>query len=130
MILAAGLGCGGDNSQREQTNALLSRIASIDLRAAPAERGRQIAALRALPLASFGLAHVRDLCATAHSGLLDAEREQAEARQKLDQASQSPTRDEAALLAIAASVSHAKLSLAEAQKALTECQLNLKALVQ
>lgn len=130
LILVSALGCGDDNSQREQVNALLARIAALDLHAPPAERAKQIAALRALPLRSQGLAHMRDLCAQAHSGLLDAEREQADARQKLDRAAQSPTRDEAALFAIAASVATAQRSLGMAQRALGECQSNLAVLVQ
>jgi hypothetical protein len=129
LILASVLGCGDDNSQREQVNSLLMRIAALDLHAPPDQRAKQIAALRALPLRSQGLAHMRDLCAQAHSGLLDAERVQADARQKLDRAAQSPTRDEALLLGVAAGVATAQRSLGQAEQALGECQRNLAVLV-
>jgi hypothetical protein len=123
------LACGNDNSQRAETRALLERIAMLDLRASPTRRGEQVQALRALPLSDPALARVRDRCATAHAGLLSAENEQAEARERLDSATgQAAKVDQAALAAIAASVAHAKRTLGEAQGALDECQRSLRVL--
>ncbi len=129
LIPCVCLCCRGENSSREQVQALLARISELDLHAPAVRRAQQIEALHALPLRDPALARVRDRCVQAHSGLLSAEREQAQARVRLqDQAARGGS-DKAALQAIAASVAHAAATLQKAQGALGECQRSLRALV-
>src|SRR5688572_8038993 len=78
-------GCGGEDARAQEAQALLERIARLDLRAPAHERARRIEHLRALTLADPELARVRDACTLAHAGLLAAESEQDAVRQQLDQ---------------------------------------------
>lgn len=121
-------GCGGENSERMQSKALLNRIAAVDLQAPLVERKHQIEALRALPLNVPALVALRERCAQAHAGLLDAEREQADARQQLDDVN-AAGRDPAALSRIAALLTHAGETLRTARTALPGCEQSIRALM-
>src|SRR6185436_13729163 len=60
VILPCALACGSGNSSRVEAQALLERIAAIDLRAPFERRQQQVEALAKLPLADERLVEVRD----------------------------------------------------------------------
>ena len=127
VILLPHAACSRTNSERADAQALLERISAVDLRAPLPERARQVAALRGLELHDAALASVRDRCARVHAGLLAAEEEQANARERLGRAEQQKP-SEAELQAIAASVAHAAAQLRAAQGELPACEDSTRAL--
>jgi hypothetical protein len=127
LIPVFGLACGAQNSEREEARALLARISRVDLNASFELRGEQIAALREMPLTVPALLPVRERCVQAHSGLLAAERQQADARVRIERAEAAgpdggTARDPGELKAIAASLADAARALREAHQALPDCE--------
>jgi len=120
LILLWCASCHSSNSEREDAEALLSRIASVDLRAPLDLRAQQIESLRTLPLHSPALASVRDGCARVHAGLLAAEQEQVRARDRLGRTRQPVSQAE--LSEIAADIAAAGQRLQKANAELPACQ--------
>jgi hypothetical protein len=120
LILLWCASCHSSNSEREDAEALLSRIASVDLRAPLDLRAQQIESLRTLPLHSPALASVRDGCARVHAGLLAAEQEQVRARDRLGRTRQPVSQAE--LTQIAADIAEAGQRLQKANAELPACQ--------
>jgi hypothetical protein len=119
ILLSAG-SCHGVNSEREDAQALLARIAAVDVRAPLDLRAQQVEDLRRLPLNSAALARVRDACVRVHTGLLAAERQQLRARDRLARAPQPVSQTE--LSAIAADIAQAGQRLQQANTELPACQ--------
>ena len=128
LIPVLALACGVQNSEREQAQELLTRISKIDLNAPFDRRWQQIEALRALPLAAPALHEARERCVQAHAGLLAAERQQADARTRIERAEASGTRDRAELAAIGAGLADAARALQHAHRALPDCEQQARAL--
>jgi hypothetical protein len=120
LILLWCASCHSANSEREDAEALLARIAAIDLRAPLDLRAQQIERLRTLPVRSPALANVRDGCARVHAGLLAAEKEQVRARERLGHARQPVSQAE--LTQIAADIAEAGQRLQKANAELPACQ--------
>jgi hypothetical protein len=120
MILLSAANCRNANSERADAQALLARIAAVDVHAPPEQRAQQIAELRRLPLHSVALERVRDSCARVHAGLLAAEEQQVRARDRLGRAPQPVTQAE--LTEIAAEISQAGQRLKQANAELPACQ--------
>ena len=119
-VLAAA--CGLQNSEREEAQELLTRISKLDLNAPFDVRGQQLEALRAFPLRAPALHDVRERCVQTHAGLLAAERQQADARSRIERAEAAGTRDPGELKAIAASLADAARALRDAHRALPDCE--------
>ena len=121
LILIGALGCGSENSRAEQARALLERIAAVNPDAPRAQRARQLEQLRAVPLQDPELARVRDACALAHAGLLEAEGEQEAVRVRLDRAGDGglPPLE---VLAMQAALAQAGEKLRAAHGMLPECE--------
>ncbi|HMI92401.1 MAG TPA: hypothetical protein VK509_13590, partial [Polyangiales bacterium] len=66
LILLSACACGGQNSEREEAQELLTRISKLDLNASFELRGQQIEALRALKLTVPALHEARARCLQAH----------------------------------------------------------------
>jgi hypothetical protein len=120
LILLLCTSCNGENSEREDAEALLARIAAVDLNGPLDLREQQIERLRTLPLRSPAMAGVRDGCARVHAGLLAAEEQQVRARERLGRAKQPVSQAE--LTAIAAEIGQASQRLQKANAELPACQ--------
>lgn len=127
MILLSGPGCGGNNSQRREAEALLARISAVDLSAPFDQRARQVERLRALQVHDPQLAGVRDACVRVQAGLLEAERQQAAARERLAGSSKP---SEAELDAVARKVASAGARLRQAQAELPACERSTRELAE
>lgn len=123
------LACSNQNSHHEEAQALLERIARVDLRASFAERGRQIDALRAVQLRDPALHALRERCVQAHAGLLAAERQQVDARARIERIEDAGQRNPAEVAAIAAQLSDAAAALRAAHAALPDCEQRTRQLV-
>jgi hypothetical protein len=123
------LACGTQNSQHEQAQALLERIARLDLRASFESRAQQIDALRRVQLREPALSQLRERCVQAHAGLLAAERQQLDARTRIERAEDAGQRDAAEIASIAAQLAQAAESLRTAHAALPECERRARELV-
>jgi hypothetical protein len=123
------LACSAQNSQHEEARALLERIARVDLRASFDVRGQQIDALRALQLRDPALHALRDRCVQAHAGLLAAERQQVDARARIERIEDAGQHDPAEVAAIAAQLSSAASALRAAHAALPDCEQQTRQLV-
>jgi hypothetical protein len=110
------------NSERAEAQELLTRISKLDLNAPFDVRGQQIEALRAFPLTVPAMHDVRERCVQTHAGLLAAERQQADARTRIERAEAAGTRDPGELTAIAASLADAARALQDAHRALPDCE--------
>jgi len=122
LILVSACACGRQNSEREEARELLTRISKLDLNASFELRGQQIEALRAVKLTVPALHEARARCLQAHTGLLAAERQQADSRARIERAEAEGRRDQAELDAIAAGLADAARALQHAQQALPDCE--------
>ncbi len=118
VILLCALGCFGQESSRNEAQDLLERIARLDPTANLDTRDTALRALASFPAASADLRALRDACVSAHLGLLDAERSQAEVRVTLDQGKPAPE----ALPALQSKLAGATAGLAKARTALDACE--------
>jgi hypothetical protein len=122
-----GPACRGENSDREAARALLARISAIDVRAPLADRAARLRELLGLQLDDARLIRVRDECALAHGGLLSAEREQAEVRDRIDRADREPVAA-SELASLRAALASAAASLRDAHSAMPECERSTREL--
>lgn len=112
--------CTQQSNDGSEARALLDRLTSIDLNAPSNERAARIAALRRLVLKQPALLALRDRCALAYGGLLAAERQQDQVRQRLDRADAGAL-SPAELSELRATLAAATDDLAEARAALPAC---------
>jgi hypothetical protein len=123
------LACATQNSHHEEAQALLERISKVDLSASFDLRARQIDALRALQLHDPALHELRERCVQAHAGLLSAERQQVDARARIERIEDAGQRNPAEVAAIAAQLSDAAAALRAAHAALPDCEQRTRQLV-
>jgi len=122
-----GPACHGDKSEREPALELLGRISAIDVHAPFADRAARLRELLGLQLVDPRLIRVRDQCATAHGGLLGAEREQAAVRERIDRADREPVAP-AELAGLRQALARAAESLRDAHSAFSECERSTREL--
>jgi hypothetical protein len=122
-----GPACHGEKSDREPALELLGRISAIDVHAPFADRAARLRELLGLRLADPRLLRVRDECATAHGGLLSAEREQAAVRERIDRADREPVAAPE-LASLQSALARAAESLRDAHSALPDCERSTREL--
>jgi len=132
-LLACATGCDAKASAREEATTLLTGITALQDERSLSARHKALEALAKLPLTTAEHRRVRDLCRAAHAGLLQAEVEQATAKQAMDHAvppgSGAKLPHEAGQ-AIASAISRSNASLADAQARFPECQKALQGLIE
>jgi hypothetical protein len=126
LLLSAVLpACGNEKAPRGEARELFDRISSLDPNAPDASRRARLQDLERLQLRDPALARVRDVCLTAHGGMLEAEDAQAVAKRSLAAAEQrNPGGGIPAVEAqrIADAIDRSNRALAAAQAALPRCE--------
>ena len=83
VVGVVALGCG--DREDNEARLFLDRVARVHIDAPTAERRRHLEALEAVSLSTESLAALRDTCVQGHAALIEAEEEQAGARERLDE---------------------------------------------
>lgn len=123
------LGCG--DREENEARLFLDRVARVHIDAPPAERRRHIEALEAIALRTESLDGLRDTCVEGHTALVEAEEEQAAARERLESlAGDDPDAriDPAQAQEIAGAIERSSAAIERARGKLTECQEGTRAL--
>lgn len=92
-------------------------------------RDGQIEALRTLPLKEPELVKLREACVAAHAGLVDAERQQAQVRARLDAAGPNDRLQQSELAKLGESLAKAGEQLRKANEAVPDCEARTRELV-
>ena len=131
LVLLAGA-CTGDDGAREQGRQLLEALTALQDVESLSDRSRMLDELVKVPLANPEHAAVRQTCVEAHRQLLQAEIEQASAKQTMETASAKaaggPLPGEVAK-EINAAISRSDAALAAAKQRFPECQRSIQGLM-
>lgn len=127
----SGTACDRAADARSEARVLVTHLNAVSDQGTLGARNAAIERLSKLPLHVEEHAQTREVCRTAHLGLLEAEAAQAEARKALNEAI---ARDSAALptaqsASIAANIERSNRALATAKLRFPECEKAMRKLV-
>jgi hypothetical protein len=132
VVSSIAWGCDRDDRLRAEARLFLALYEATDHRAPIAERERKIVQLEQLALSEELVREARDQCVSAHRTLIRAERENANAGRKLDQAIAAQPQGEAlqatATDGIRAEIDRAEQSLTDARGRFEKCEARTRTL--
>lgn len=132
LIGVVASGCGERPNARAEADALMTSLNAVSDEGSFVERSAALQRLNQLPLHFAAHAQTRDVCGSAHKGLLEAEIAQAEARRALTSASEGsaqPTLAKVQAESIAADIERSNRALAVAKERFPECERAMRGLL-